>query len=225
MTTELFESPAFSEIGPTATRGTNLEDSGIAIGETAAVFQEWAKKDLSLALWRRELPADIKARLENQDLEKIKGWRRTLDGTADGRAIAEAVAGCGLGDPATEAFLASDMPLLRRIFAAATSATQLEARLEIVRTDACRRFHVDNYPARLAVTYVGPGTVWVPAPHGEQALVEQEDYSGPAPEIPAFSVGLFAGEAAGRTGLVHRSPRIAGTGRMRLFFCVNAALS
>ena len=101
--------------------------------------------------------------------------------------------------------------------------SHIEARLEIVRDDACRRFHVDSYPARLAVTYVGPGTVWAPRCRGAQALIEQDDYTGPTLEIPAFSVGLFAGEHEGRIGLVHRSPRIAGTGRMRLFFCVNAA--
>jgi len=112
---------------------------------------------------------------------------------------------------------------LTRIFATSTGTNLIEARLDIIRDDACRRFHVDTYPARLAVTYVGPGTVWVPRCHGEQALAGQEGYSGPALEIPTFYVGLFAGDHAGHIGLVHRSPRIVGTGRVRLFFCVNAA--
>lgn len=137
--------------------------------------------------------------------------------------ISDAMAESGAYKQALERFPAADMALLIRIFATSTGTSRVEARLEIVREDACRCFHVDSYPARLAVTYVGPGTIWVPSSHRKKALIEQDDYAGTAIEIPTYSAGMFAGDAAGREGLVHRSPRIAGTGRMRLFFCVNAA--
>lgn len=103
--------------------------------------------------------------------------------------ISEAMAESGDYKQALERFLAADMVLLIRIFATSTGTSRVEARLEIVREDACRCFHVDSYPARLAVTYVGPGTVWVPSGHGKKALIEQDDYAGPAIEIPTHILG------------------------------------
>jgi len=41
-------------------------------------------------------------------------------------------------------------------------------------------------------------------------------------QLPAFAVALFKGEqAAEGTGVLHRSPPIAGTGMTRLVLCVD----
>lgn len=218
----LFQRRSFSGATAVSTNAPGLDDRGIALGDTAAIFQRWDSTTTSLTVWRREPSADVGRLLDELPIDRITGWRKTLDAAPAGPVIAELMASCGIGESVLERFLAADIALLTRMFATATGTSHLEARLDIIRDDACRRFHVDNHPARLVVTYVGPGTVCAPRCHGEQALAEQQDYSGPLFEIPQFSVGLFAGEGVGRAGLVHRSPRIAGTGLTRLFFCVNA---
>lgn len=205
-----------SEKGDTGLPGIDLDD-------TAAPLTDWSTSSASLAIWRREPPVDIREAIQRLPLERIKGWRRNFD-AADARPrIYEAISECGITDERLTRFLSADMTLLALIFATGTATRRVEMRLEIVRNDACRKFHIDSYTERLAVTYRGPGTVAVPRCHGERALAEQNDYSGPVLEIPAFWVSLFAGEMPGRIGLVHRSPRVAGTGKARLFFCVNAA--
>lgn len=224
MTVELFQRRKFGPARPAHPQAANDNGSGIAEGDTAAIFNDWATTATSLAMWRRHPPADLKEHLAGVQLDKLAGWRCKFDVKEAATVIAEAMPASGFCNPTLEGRLGADITLLTRIFANSTGTSHIEARLEVVRDDACRRFHVDSYPERLLVTYIGAGTVWVPRCYGRQAIAEQENYSGPTLEIPAFSVGLFAGEKNGRAGLVHRSPRIAGTGRMRLFFCVNAAM-
>lgn len=223
MTVDLFQQRRLGGATAVSTDAPSINDQSVAFGQTAAVFKSWDSAAMSLAVWRREPPADVGRLLDELRLDAITGWRKTLDAATAAPVIAQLMATSGFSEPVLERFLATDIILLARIFATTTGTRAIEARLDVIRDDACRRFHVDNYPARLAVTYVGPGTVWVPSCYGKKALIEQDGYSGPAFVFPAYSAGLFAGEAAGRTGLVHRSPCIAGTGRTRLFFCVNAA--
>lgn len=224
MTTDLYQ---LNEPSPIVSADIDAppppDDASVAYGDTPAVFDDWSTTATSIAVWSREPPFDIAQHLAKMQLSLLTGWRRSFGVAEAGTAIAEAMANSGFNNEALENFLAADMALLTRVFSTSTGIERVEARLDIIRHNACRRFHVDSYPARLAVTYVGPGTVWVPRCRSEQALAEQEDYTGPAIEFPAFSVGLFAGAMNGRTGLVHRSPKIEGTGRARLFLCVNAA--
>lgn len=54
--------------------------------------------------------------------------------------------------------LASDIARFATQFAQAMDTDRVAIRLEIVETDACRRFHADDVTARLICAYVGPGT-------------------------------------------------------------------
>ncbi len=229
MTTELFEQPTCSgnasELAAASAKAPNFDGPGIACEDTAAVFNSWGNELTSLAMWCRQPPADISSYLDELQLDRMTGWRKSFDAQIAGSVIAEAMADSEFAQPELTSFLATDMVRLTRIFATTTGTGQIEARLDVIRNDACRRYHVDSYPERLAVTYVGPGTVAVPRCHGEHARIEQENYAGPVIEIPPFWVSLFAGEQPGRPGLVHRSPKIKGTQHVRLFFCVNAAPS
>jgi hypothetical protein len=54
--------------------------------------------------------------------------------------------------------LASDIASLATQFAQIMDTDRVAIRLEIVETDACRRFYADYVTARLICTYVGTGT-------------------------------------------------------------------
>lgn len=118
-------------------------------------------------------------------------------------------------------FLAADIVDLAEHFCAALSLAALEVRLEVVTSDACRKFHADYVKARLITTYVGAGTQWI---DGEDAARIKQ---GVEPEcvnsLSTGNVGIFKGRLASWTPAIHRSPPIAGTGQKRLVLVLNQA--
>ena len=78
---------------------------------------------------------------------------------------------------------------------------------------ACQRYHVDNVPLRLLVTYHGKGTEWIP-----DSAVDRLAYERGMPNekilvnpderefLNAWDVAIFRG---GKNGLLHRTPDIA----------------
>lgn len=199
------------------------DQSGITESDAESVFANWEHEVCSLALWHRDVGIRIKAAFDALDLDRVRGFRITTSADDARENVGDAVTAMGFGTAELTKFLTADITLLARHFVAATGSLQLDMRLEVVRDDACRRFHVDNMPARLVVTYVGPGTVFVPRSQAKRALEKQRAYAGPVVAMTRFAAGLFAGTAAGRPGLVHRSPRLGGTNGKRLFFAVNRA--
>jgi hypothetical protein len=89
-------------------------------------------------------------------------------------------------------------------------AKYLRLRLDVVTTNACRKFHIDAVTARLVCTYRGPGTQYgisndgaeprhiLTAPTGAPILLRGTRW----PERPC-------------SVLLHRSPPIEGTGKTR----------
>ena len=74
----------------------------------------------------------------------------------------------------------------------------------------CSRYHIDNVPMRLLVTYMGQGTEWLPNEIANRAAFEEglpnekivKD-SSKIKSIKTFNVAIFRG---GATGLLHRTP-------------------
>ena len=117
----------------------------------------------------------------------------------------------GLPSKPEHDWLQADINLLADTFADLMSAAFLRLRLDIVTTNACRRFHIDAVTARLVCTYRGTGTQYGVSPHGN------------APErvftVPTGAPILLRGTVWPEqppSGLLHRSPPIEGTGETRL---------
>lgn len=122
--------------------------------------------------------------------------------------------------PLRDAFV-SDVADLAERFAAITHTDSVNLRLDVVSGNACRRWHRDCVSLRLICTYRGPGTLWMSPQHGSWALAHaDDDLAQQAHAFEAGDVALFKGCGwAGQThdnGIVHRSPRIEGTGQTRL---------
>jgi hypothetical protein len=196
---------------------------GACISDLPSVLRRWMEPGCHLALWQRQLAPEVVRRLDRVPYEALPSARLRVNPENVGRRLEAALLASPLDDAALRAALAHDMAHLVMLFANATASQEAEVRIEAVRGDACRRYHAGVTHARLVTTYMGPGTVWVPPEHAEDAVRLQDEYSGPISQMPRFSVGMFGGSAGPGGGLVHRSPRIAGTGKFRLFFCVNRA--
>ncbi len=96
-------------------------------------------------------------------------------------------------------------------FATLMKAKYLRLRVDVVTTNACRKFHVDAITARLVCTYRGTGTQYATAPKGQEPAH--------VATVPTGSPILLRGTlwpATPATGFLHRSPPIEGTGETRL---------
>ncbi|WP_294326435.1 DUF1826 domain-containing protein [uncultured Sphingomonas sp.] len=104
--------------------------------------------------------------------------------------------------------LASDIACRATRFAQGTDTDRVAIRLEIVETDACRRFHADYVTARLICTDVGPVTqcaVALAAGAAPETLTIRDLRSG---DVAIFEGRLWAPDAPA----IHRSPPIAVSG-------------
>lgn len=123
-----------------------------------------------------------------------------------------------------DAFI-DDVAQLAARFAAIARVQTIRLRLEAIDDDACRRWHRDFVPLRLLCTYRGPGTQWVEPTHAARALAEPEAEIEDARSLRTGDVGLLKGCGwAGQgsdSGIAHRSPRLAGSGRVRLLLAID----
>ncbi len=116
-----------------------------------------ARSEINLVSWRRELPPGLDAELVE--------WARRFPAEFDEIVCMPnydlSAATLGLAEPA-RAWLTMDVAILIARLAHLADARRLRVSLRAVRTDKCRKFHVDYVRYRLVTTYVGPGTEWVP---------------------------------------------------------------
>ena len=199
----------------------------VVFSEDPQVFGAIARREVGLAVWCRRPEDDLAEWLGGLPVEKLPCGRLLLRPHQAQSAVAALLqdAQGDAADVATEGLrrrLAADVARLVRVFADLSGAPMVDLRLEAIQHDACWRFHYDHVRLRLVCTYSGPATQWVPAEAREAALAEQRHYDGPLRELPHFAGALFKGALApGQVGVVHRSPPIAGTGKSRLFLCLN----
>lgn len=175
--------------------------------------------ECNLAIWERAAFADFTPLLAGapQDLRFVS------DAAGLPELLARAMQQSGFGGSAAlHGALIEDAARLVRLFCAAMDLATFELRLEVVRTDSCRKFHADYVTARLITTYVGEGTDWLDTADAARLA------AGEAPQrvgrLAPFDVGLFKGKLATDCPAIHRSPPIAQTtGGARLLLVLNPA--
>lgn len=182
----------------------------------AAVLDAIRDPGCNLAVWQRSAFADFSPIMGDaaHDLRFVSDLHRFPETFR--RALIEGGYG---GTEALRRVLIADAGLLAERFCGAMDLAMFELRLEIVRTDSCRKFHADYVSARLITTYVGAGTDWLDADDAARVAAGQEPRQ--INRLGAFDVGLFKGRLATDRPAIHRSPPIAGTGAARLLMVLN----
>ncbi len=179
----------------------------VAFGYDRASLDAIARPKVALAVWWRSLSDTLRTRLATLDLDMVDDVALELDADAPLESIFEE-AGYP-GDVA--ALLAADIGLLMRRHAALTGEDRLRMRLEVIETDACRRFHADFVTLRLLCSYVGPGTQWCRTDAAEAIC-----------DVPTGAVGVFKGRVLlDPPTVLHRSPPIVATGERRLVLVID----
>lgn len=118
---------------------------------------------------------------------------------------------CGTPNCTERALLIDDVAALADIFAGLMHAPYLLLRLDVITTNACRKFHVDTVTARLICTYRGTGTQFgFTIGSTDPELVHT---------VPTCAPILLRGklwQEHSHESLLHRSPPIEGSGETRL---------
>lgn len=171
-----------------------------------AVLGEIGDPDCNLAVWQRPAFADfaplvVGAPRDLRFVSNVHSLAATL-----ARALGESDFG---GGSALHGLLVKDAERLAGLFCDALGLAAFEVRLEVVRTDSCRKFHADYVTARLITTYVGAGTDWLD--EADAARVAAGETPQRINRLAPFDVGLFKGRLGTESPAIHRSPPIAET--------------
>ena len=143
---------------------------------------------------------------------------------AIGPAVEREIVGSGFGPVWLANWLAASAAFLARLYGELADAEQIRLRLETITDDSCERFHVDNVRLRLLCTYRGPGTEYLDPKSVAHASAKGAVPPAAVRHLDRGAVALIRGSRdPARSGLVHRSPPIAGTGAVRLLLVIDEA--
>lgn len=104
----------------------------------------------------------------------------------------------------------------------------VHVKLQVLTDDGCRFWHQDSVPFRLLSTFRGPCTEWVHPSFSSATLERRQDDSKHAQSMTHRDVAIFKGRGDAdatllhdQPGIVHRSPRIKGSGECRLLLVID----
>jgi len=189
---------------------------GVALANDPAALRAFLKPGCAAAVWRRQTDLDIQAWLNGVDADLLPRGRVMLRPNAVAETVGHLCDMSGLPKGRERAWLEADITALSDMFATLMSAQYLRLRLDVVTTNACRKFHIDAITARLVCTYRGTGTQYGISTNGDDPSRVFTVQTG----APILLRGTKWPEAPA-SGLLHRSPPIEGTGETRLLLVLD----
>ena len=174
------------------------------------------RPNCAAAIWDRAPLESFQSWIDQVPANTLPQTRTILQPGAVRRAMYQLVEASGLEGTAERAMLVDDVAALADIFADLTQAPYLRLRLEVVTTNACRRFHIDAVTSRLVCTYRGTGT--------QYGLADDMREVEAINTVPTGSPILLRGTlwpVTPKSDLLHRSPPIEGTGEARLLLVLD----
>lgn len=167
--------------------------------------------DIEAVIFNRTVPSNVSSFLEGIIFNKDKGERFFVPLNEVPDRAAHTLGELGITNCAERTWLIEDIQKLSVQLEKILSTPNIQVRIGVVDSDSCRRFHRDTVKARLICTYRGPGTVYgVTKPGNEPNLFEYVRTGD-----PILLKGKLWSEPVDEA-LLHRSPRIEGTGVLRL---------
>jgi hypothetical protein len=198
-----------TEPGSTS-RSANRVDRAVAVISVSDDLSIVREPHVVLALWERDRPAAFFDVLDSLDLGNVDDLDMTIHLPVAASTLAASLIASGYPEEAAVP-LAADIRELGRTFAMLTDAGRVRVRLEVVETDACRKFHADYVTLRLLATYRGPATQWVRTASPE--TIEQAERGA--------AVVLKGRLMLQEPVILHRSPPITSTGKQRLLLTID----
>lgn len=189
---------------------------GVCLADTSEGLSAIHYPGCAAAIWRRQPEKTFQSWIDGLDAEQLPKARVILRPADVRETVSEICAAHGTPDCAERDWLIDDVAALAEIFAEVTNATHLRLRCDVVSTNACRLFHIDAVTARLICTYRGTGTQYGTSQDGERVSRVFTVATG----APIVLRGTKWPQGR-RSGLLHRSPPIEGTGETRLLLVLD----
>ena len=164
----------------------------------------------AVALCQRQPDRNVLEWLERLDSDRLPKARVILPPDRISEALEQI---CDISDtPDCEERnrLIDDVTKLAKVFADLMKTAHLRLRFDVVTTNSCKKFHIDRITARLLCTYRGTGTQYgfsIDGPEPDHILT-----------VPTGSPIVLRGSLwpeTPKSGILHRSPPIEGTGEYR----------
>lgn len=184
---------------------------GVGIADDPGALRTFLQPGCAAAIWRRQTPRDLQSWLDGLDPDLLPQGRVVLPANAVADTVRHLFDMSGLPPGSERDWLLDDIASLAELFTGLMSARSLRLRLDVVTTNACRKFHIDAITARLVCTYRGTGTQYGISTDGNDP---RRVFTVPT-GAPILSRGALWPEQP-TAGLLHRSPPIEGTGESRL---------
>lgn len=184
--------------------------------DTAEDLAAIHRPGVAAAVWRRQPLLSFQNWIDGLDADLLPKARVILRPEAIPDPVRHICDTSGTPDCPERDMLIDDISALSQLFSELMRARFLRVCLDVVTTNACRKFHVDAITAQLVCTYRGTGTQYgtgqdsrdpkriVTVPTGAPILLRGNRW----PEQPA-------------SGLLHRSPPIEGSGETRLLLALD----
>jgi hypothetical protein len=190
-----------------------LRDAAIGVGlaDTPEGLSALYRPGCAAAIWRRQPLPEVQCWIDGLDPSVLPRARVILRPEAVHDAAAQICTASAMPAGPDRDRFADDISALADTFAGLMQARWLRLRLDVVTTNACRKFHIDAVTARLVCTYRGTGTQYGISTDGAEPARVFTVPTG----APILLRGTLWPERP-RSGLLHRSPPIESTGETRL---------
>ena len=189
---------------------------GVAVAERPENLAAIHHPGCAAAIWRRQPLPDFQRWIDALPPEHLPKARVILRPEQVRDAVQYVCETAGTPDCDERAMLVDDTAAQADIFAGLMSAPFLRLRFDVVTNNACRKFHIDAVTARLVCTYRGTGTQYGISTYGEEP---RKVFTVPTASPMLLRGTLWPGEP--KSGLLHRSPPIEGTGETRLLLVLD----
>lgn len=190
-----------------------VEDAAIGVGvaDTPEGLSAIHRPGCAAAIWRRNPLPEFQSWIDALEPAQLPSARVVLRPEDVRRAVVQVCEASGTPDCRERLRLVDDTAALAGLFAGLMRASYLRLRFDVVTTNACAKFHIDAVTARLVCTYRGTGTQYGISTDGAEP---RRVFTVPA-GAPILLRGKLWPEQP-KSGLLHRSPPIEGTGETRL---------
>ena len=137
-----------------------VKDAAISvrIADDPAALSTFLQPGCAAAIWHRQTPLEVQSWLDGVDVETLPRARVILPVHAVGETVQHLFDMANLPAGPERDWLQADIVRLADMFSDLMTASFLRLRLDMVTTNACRKFHIDAITARLVCTYRGTGT-------------------------------------------------------------------
>lgn len=193
----------------------NIAD-GISISHNAEGLSSIHEAHCAAAIWQRRPLPSFQSWIDGLDPERLPRARVITPHNKIGQVILQVCEASGIPECDERQLLIDDATALAALFNNIVPSSYLQLRFDVVKNNACQKFHVDAVTARLICTYRGTGTQYGVSIDGQEP---KRVFTVPTGSAMLLRGTLWPKDL--KSSLLHRSPPIEGTNETRLLLVID----